>query len=121
MSENTTSAIDPNSLSDDAFIARYGFLFEHSPWIVEAAAAHGLAARRQRLAARNVDLALAGRPRLAAAHDRELEAHGGGKARQVEAVVRPVGVAERRRAELVRLDALAVARVGARHRVAEQH
>lgn len=39
MSENTTSAIDPNSLSDDAFIARYGFLFEHSPWIVEAAAA----------------------------------------------------------------------------------
>ena len=46
----------------------------------------------ERLAARNVDLAFTGRPRLAPAHDRELEADGGGKARQVEAVVRLCGL-----------------------------
>lgn len=28
-----------NDLSGDEFVARYGFLFEHSPWIVERAAA----------------------------------------------------------------------------------
>ncbi|ESQ91241.1 hypothetical protein ABAC460_06665 [Asticcacaulis sp. AC460] len=27
-----------NALSDEAFVARFGFLFEHSPWIVAAAA-----------------------------------------------------------------------------------
>lgn len=29
-----------NALSEDAFVARFGFLFEHSPWIVERAAAY---------------------------------------------------------------------------------
>lgn len=33
MSENAIT-----DLSDDAFIARFGFLFEHSPWVVERAA-----------------------------------------------------------------------------------
>ncbi len=28
-----------NALSDEAFVARFGFLFEHSPWIVARAAA----------------------------------------------------------------------------------
>ncbi len=28
-----------NALSTEAFVARFGFLFEHSPWIVERAAA----------------------------------------------------------------------------------
>jgi 2-oxo-4-hydroxy-4-carboxy-5-ureidoimidazoline decarboxylase len=32
-------ATDPMALSDAAFIARYGALFEHSPWVVERAAA----------------------------------------------------------------------------------
>ncbi len=27
-----------NALSDEAFVATFGFLFEHSPWVVEAAA-----------------------------------------------------------------------------------
>ncbi len=30
---------DANALSDEAFVARYGALFEHSPWVVERAAA----------------------------------------------------------------------------------
>ena len=29
-----------NALSDEAFAVRFGFLFEHSPWIVERAAAN---------------------------------------------------------------------------------
>lgn len=29
-----------NALPPDAFVARFGFLFEHSPWIVREAAAH---------------------------------------------------------------------------------
>ena len=29
-----------NALSPEAFAARFGFLFEHSPWVAEGAAAH---------------------------------------------------------------------------------
>jgi 2-oxo-4-hydroxy-4-carboxy-5-ureidoimidazoline decarboxylase len=32
------TATDPNAMPKADFIARYGFLFEHSPWIVERAA-----------------------------------------------------------------------------------
>ncbi len=33
-----TTLAEANALSDDAFVARYGALFEHSPWVVERAA-----------------------------------------------------------------------------------
>jgi len=32
------SIADINGFSDDAFVTTFGFLFEHSPWVVEAAA-----------------------------------------------------------------------------------
>ncbi|MET0360165.1 MAG: 2-oxo-4-hydroxy-4-carboxy-5-ureidoimidazoline decarboxylase, partial [Sphingobium sp.] len=33
------TVVDPMALSDADFVARYGALFEHSPWVVERAAA----------------------------------------------------------------------------------
>jgi len=33
------SAAEANALSADAFVARFGMVFEHSPWVVERAAA----------------------------------------------------------------------------------
>ncbi len=33
-----TNLAEANALSDEAFVARYGALFEHSPWVVERAA-----------------------------------------------------------------------------------
>jgi 2-oxo-4-hydroxy-4-carboxy-5-ureidoimidazoline decarboxylase len=35
----TTLVLDFNDIDDDAFVARYRTLFEHSPWVVERAAA----------------------------------------------------------------------------------
>lgn len=35
---NTNAPSEANALSEAAFVARYGALFEHSPWVVERAA-----------------------------------------------------------------------------------
>lgn len=69
MSEHSFSSHPPSRLQRDAFVARYGGVYEHSPWIAEAAHEAGLSSRADSAEGLAAEMA---RQVEAAAHEKQL-------------------------------------------------